>query len=158
MIGLMLFHRRDEIQFEAAMSYQLKHLEEGDLNVVPDDEELESPPLAGEEAPFADPAAAPPAEAPAPVPAPTSEELVRQHAEVEQELQRILTEAGVEAELQGILADARNEAERQRVAFDTDLMLQVLCDELNGSAKLSDVKREELRTMFARTTEASLLR
>jgi hypothetical protein len=144
--GLWAFVRRDEIEFEAAMSYQLKHLEEGDFSLVAGEDESDGPPLPPtEEAPFADPAAAPAAEAPAPTP----EELARQHAEVEQELQRILTEAGVEAELQGILADARNEAERQGVAFDPDLMLQVLCDELNGSAKLSDDKREQLRTMFA---------
>jgi hypothetical protein len=146
--GLWAFVRRDEIEFEAAMSYQLKHLDEGDFSLVADEAEPEGPPLAPtEEAPFADPAATP-ATATA-VPALTPEELVRQHTEVEQELQRILTEAGVEAELQGILAEARDEAERQGVAFDTDLMLQVLCDELNGSAKLSDVKREQLRAMFA---------
>jgi hypothetical protein len=89
------------------------------------------------------PATLPPAAPPPP------EEHGRQHEEVEQELQRILTEAGVDAQLQGILADARSEAERRGVAFDTDLLFQALCDELNGSARLSDVKREQLRSMFA---------
>ena len=28
-------------------------------------------------------------------------------------------------------------------------MLQALCEEINGSAKLSDVKRDQLRSMFA---------
>jgi hypothetical protein len=156
--GLWAFIRRDQTAFEAAMSYQLKHLEEGDFDMVPAGDDPEGPPLApSEEAPFAEPAAAPAAEAqvptPQPTPQPTQEELVRQHAEVERELQRILTEAGVEAELQGILADARSEAERQGVAFDPNLMLQVLCDELEGSTKLSEDRREQLRSMFATIIE-----
>jgi hypothetical protein len=71
------------------------------------------------------------------------------HAEVEAELQRILNEAGLEAGLEGILVDAREEAERSGIALDQDLMLQALCDEINGSAKLSDTRRDELRSMFA---------
>jgi hypothetical protein len=150
--GLWTFVRRDEVQFERAMSYQLKHLDEGDFSVMPDEDPgPEGPPLQpSEEAPFADPAAVPTEEpATVPVAAPSHEELVRHRAELEQELQRILTEAGVEAELQGILADARREAERQGVALDTDLMLQTICDELNGSVTLSDGKREGIRRMFA---------
>jgi hypothetical protein len=167
--GLWIFVRRDEVQFERAMSYQLKHLEEGDYTLVPEEEPEAAPLAASEPAPFADPAqgadeappevvppvapapVAPAPVAPAPVApalAPTAEERSRHRSEVEQELQRILNEAGLEAELQGIFADARTEAERQGVALDTDLMLQALCDEINGSAKLSDVKREQLKAMF----------
>jgi outer membrane biosynthesis protein TonB len=157
--GLWAFVRRDEVQFERAMEYQLKHLDEGDLSMLPDEEPDAAPFAAAEAAPFAEPEPAPseaPTEpvpevvaAPTPAPAPTAEELVRHRAEVEQQLQRILNEAGLEAELQGILADARSEAERQGVVLDTDLMLQALCEEINGSAKLSDEKREQLRAMFA---------
>jgi hypothetical protein len=158
--GLWVFIRRDEVAFEAAMAYQLKHLEEGDFSLLPDEHHEEGPPLAAiDQAPFSDPTPAAPSEAAteplaeaapaAPVPAPAPADLLRHRTEVEQELQRVLNEAGLEAELQGILAEARSEAERQGVALDTDLMLQALCDEINGSAKLSDVKREQLRTMFA---------
>jgi hypothetical protein len=157
--GLWVFVRRDEVQFERAMAYQLKHLEEGDFSVLPDEGHEEGPPLeAIEDAPFVDPTPVP-SEAPTepiaaatpvpPVPAPSPADVMRHRREVEEELQRVLNEAGLEAELQGILVDARHEAERQGVALDTDLMLQALCDEINGSAKLSDVKREQLRTMFA---------
>jgi hypothetical protein len=164
--GLWAFIRRDEVQFETLMSYQLKHLEEGDYGLVPEEEPEAAPPAVSEPAPFADPAEAPteiPAEFPEaptevlavpvaqepPAPPPSPEELVKHRTEVEQDLQRVLNEAGLEAELQGILADARSEAERQGVVLDTDLMLDALCDEINGSAKLSDEKRDELRTMFA---------
>ena len=79
-----------------------------------------------------------------------SEAEVAQHrAEVEGELQRILNEAGVHAELEGILMDARHEAERHGIALDPELIMQALCEEINGSAKLSDPKRAELRAMFA---------
>lgn len=159
-VGLWVFVHRDEVAFEAAMSYQLRHLEEGDFNLMPDEEPYAPPLAASGEAPFAEPAptleepapvasVAAPEIAPTPVPAPTPAETMHHRAAVEAELQRVLSEAGLETELQGILADARTEAERQGVALDTDLMLQALCEEINGSAKLSDVKREELRTMFA---------
>ena len=75
--------------------------------------------------------------------------LSEHRAEVEAELGRILNEAGLEAELEGILGDAREEAERHGIALDADLMVQALCEEINGSAKLSDPKRAELRNMFA---------
>ena len=71
------------------------------------------------------------------------------HAEVETEVHRILTEAGLEAGLEGILVHARAEAERSGIALDQDLMLEALCDEISGSAKLSDTAREELRSVFA---------
>ena len=70
--------------------------------------------------------------------------------EVESELQRILQEAGLDAELEGILIDARAEAERRGVPMDSDLMLRALTDETNGSAKLSDAAKGELKQRFQR--------
>ena len=70
--------------------------------------------------------------------------------EVETELQRILSDAGLDAELEGILTDARAEAERQGVPMDSDLMLRALTDETNGSAKLSDTAKGELKQRFQR--------
>jgi hypothetical protein len=173
--GFMAFRKRDDVQFEAAMTEQLKHLEEGDPGFeFGGDAEL-GPVPTGEEAPFADeteelPAPIePPAVAPVPAPlaadgapaepvvgngAPAEPELpakpLSEHrAEVEAELSRILNEAGLQAELEGILVDARKEAERHGITLDADLMVQALCEEINGSAKLSDPRRAELRTMFA---------
>jgi hypothetical protein len=99
------------------------------------------------------PAAAPPAEpasppAAAPQPQPAAKHSYR--AEVESELQRILADAGLHAEVDGILADAKKEAERQGVPIDSELMLKALCDETNGSAKLSDSARGELESRFKR--------
>ena len=70
--------------------------------------------------------------------------------EVETELQRILHDAGLDAELEGILTDARAEAERRGVPMDSDLMLRALTDETNGSAKLSDAAKGELKQRFQR--------
>jgi hypothetical protein len=70
--------------------------------------------------------------------------------EVEAELQRILHEAGLDAELGGILADAHQEAERRGVAIDSDLMLRALTEETNGSGKLSDSAKDELKERFKR--------
>jgi hypothetical protein len=72
----------------------------------------------------------------------------RSRAEVEAELQRMLSEAGIETELEGILGEARAEAERQGLSIDPDLMLDALCDELNGSGTLSEPARAELRSKF----------
>jgi hypothetical protein len=69
---------------------------------------------------------------------------------VESELQRILADAGLHAEVDGILADAKKEAQRQGVPIDSDLMLKALCEETNGSAKLSDSARGELESRFKR--------
>ena len=198
--GFIAFRRRDEVQFEAAMTEQLKHLEEGDPGYEFGGDLDEGPPIVAEEAPFAE-GVAPPAEVLAepiaaepiaaeqpetepaateedttelpagpaadeppaivPIPAPVAENgasaeepvpgkpLSEHRAEVEAELGRILNEAGLEAELEGILGDAREEAERHGIALDADLMVQALCEEINGSAKLSDPKRAELRNMFA---------
>ena len=71
-------------------------------------------------------------------------------AEVETELQRILNDAGLHAEVDGILADAKAEAERQGVPIDSELMLQALCEETNGAAKLSDSTKGELESRFRR--------
>ena len=71
-------------------------------------------------------------------------------AEVETELQRILQEAGLDTELEGILSDARAEAARRGVPMDSDLMLRALTDETNGSAKLSDSAKGELKQRFQR--------
>ncbi len=212
--GFIAFRRRDEVQFEAAMTEQLKHLEEGDPGYEFGGDAEHGPMIVPEEAPFAEgveqpaevpgeqaaevpgeqaaevpgeqattelPATPGAAEIPAvpaatelpavpaapeppaivPVPAPvaangaSAEEPVpgkppdAHRAEVEAELGRILNEAGLEAELEGILGDARKEAERHGIALDADLMVQALCEEINGSAKLSDPKRNELRSMFA---------
>jgi hypothetical protein len=70
--------------------------------------------------------------------------------EVEAELQRILKEAGLDTELEGILSDARAEAERQGVPMDSDLMLRALTEEGNGSGKLSDSAKGELKQRFQR--------
>ena len=73
--------------------------------------------------------------------------------EVETELQRILQEAGLDAELEGILSDARAEAARRGVPMDSDLMLRALTDETNGSAKLSDSAKGELKQRFQRIAD-----
>ena len=70
--------------------------------------------------------------------------------EVESELQRILQDAGLEAELEGILGDARAEAERQGVPMDSDLMLRALTDDVEGSGRLSDSAKGELKERFQR--------
>jgi hypothetical protein len=166
--GFWVFSRRDTVLFERAQMEQLKHLEEGDPGIG-FSEDPDAPFAPAEAAPFAAAAEPVPTEPvltegeptePAPTePAPTEVLPVGAHpngaspsqrqAEVEAELQRILNEAGLEAGLEGILVDARAEAERSGIALDQDLMLQALCDEINGSAKLSDTRRDELRSMFA---------
>ena len=73
--------------------------------------------------------------------------------EVETELQRILHDAGLDAELEGILTDARAEAERRGVPMDPDLMLRALTDEADGSAKLSDAAKGELKQRFERIAD-----
>jgi hypothetical protein len=171
--GFWVFSRRDTVLFERAQLEQLKHLEEGDPGLG-FSEDPDAPFAPAEAAPFAAAAEPVPTEPvltegeptepaptePAPTePAPTEVLPVGAHpngaspsqrqAEVEAELQRILNEAGLEAGLEGILVDARAEAERSGIALDQDLMLQALCDEINGSAKLSDTRRDELRSMFA---------
>ena len=155
--AFMIFRRQDDVLFERAQTEQLKHLEEGDPGLGWS-EDPEAPMAPAEPAPFAEEPEPPtePLVAAAPVvPATplTEEELVRHRAEVEGELQRILTEAGIDAELEGILVDARAEAERAGIDLDPDLMLQTLCEEINGSAKLSDDRRQGLRDMFAAILE-----
>jgi hypothetical protein len=175
--AFMAFRRRDEIQFEAALSAQLSHLEEGDPGFAPSAEEPSTAPFA---AAMADSAPAEALDAPAEGEAPTevlpepvaangaaaegapAEQPVLEQpaqaeqtpAEVEAELQRILDDAGLQAELQGILADARSEAEQHGVAIDPDLMFQALCEELGGSAALSEPARAELRSKFDRIIAA----
>jgi hypothetical protein len=73
--------------------------------------------------------------------------------EVEAELQRVLSEAGLDTELQGILSDARAEAERQGVSLDSDLIMRALCGEVNGSARLSDTAKGELKQRFQRIAD-----
>jgi hypothetical protein len=176
--ALMIFRRRDEIQFERALGQQLKHLEEGDpaITFAGDDPSTE-PISAAEQAPFAPPAAdglpvadapaeealpaaalvaGPPAEHPPaeaqtealPEPAATDEGDTEHRSHVEAELQRVLDDAGLQAELKRILAEARSEGERQGIAIDTDLMLQALVEEIQGSTELSDPARAQLRTKF----------
>jgi hypothetical protein len=182
--ALMIFRRRDEIQFERALGEQLKHLEEGDPGITfASDEPSTEPISAAEQAPFAPPVAdaaaavdgLPPADAPAeealpaaalvnvppadhpaaeaqtetvPEPAATSEGDTEHRSHVEGELQRVLDDAGLQAELKGILAEARSEGERQGIAIDTDLMLQALVEEINGSTELSEPARAQLRSKF----------
>jgi hypothetical protein len=150
--GFMIFRRQDDVLFEKAQTEQLKHLEEGDPGLgYSEDPEA---PMPQADAPFAEDAGTPedplvpatPAVAATPL---TEEELTRHRAEVEAELQRILTEAGIDAELEGILVEARAEAERHGINLDPDLMLHALCEEINGSAKLSENRRQDLRDMFA---------
>jgi hypothetical protein len=69
-------------------------------------------------------------------------------AQVEAELQRLLTEAGIDTQLDGILAEAREEAEKQGITIDPDLMLRALTDELDSSQTLSEANRSGLRAMF----------
>jgi hypothetical protein len=71
-------------------------------------------------------------------------------AQVESELQRILDDAGLHTEVDGILSDAKKEAQRQGVPIDSELMLKALCDETNGTAKLSESARGELESRFKR--------
>jgi hypothetical protein len=158
--GFLAFRHRDDVSFERAQLEQLKHLEEGDPGVgFSEDPDAPLPPA--EAAPFAADAAgagsavtepmpaAVDTNAPAPQPAVSEADHQRHRAEVEAELQRILNEAGLEAGLEGILSDARAEAERSGIALDPDTMVLALCEEINGSAKLSDTRRTELRDMFA---------
>jgi hypothetical protein len=163
--GFLAFRHKDEVEFERAQTEQLKHLEEGDPGMGYS-EDPDAPLPAAELAPFAT-EAEPAAEAEPPgteplvasvgttngasieQPVVNEADLHKYRAEVETELQRILNEAGLEAELEGILADARAEAERYGIALDPDLMLKALCEEINGSAKLSETRCEELRAMFA---------
>lgn len=163
--GFLAFRRRDEIQFEAALTAQLTHLEEGDPGFAPADEEPATAPFAAE---MADSAPAEALDAPAAAEAPTevlpgpvvangapAEPQGTEHrVKVEAELQSILDDAGLQAELQGILADARSEAERHGIAIDPELMFQALCEEINGSADLSDPARAELRSKFDRIIAA----
>jgi flagellar biosynthesis GTPase FlhF len=65
---------------------------------------------------------------------------------LEAELRRILTDAGIDAELEGILADVQAEAERRGVRLNADLMMQLLCDDVDNSAKLSGSAEGELRS------------
>ena len=155
--GFMAFRRRDELEFERAQTEQLKHLEEGDPGTG-FSEDPDAPLAPAEQAPFAEDPEPPATEPLVPAASASSaaaqqtvgqEELERHRKEVEAELERILNEAGIEAELEGILLDARAEAERFGIELDPDLMLQALCEEINGSAKLSDTRRDELRVMFA---------
>jgi hypothetical protein len=157
--GFLAFRHRDEVQFERAMTEQLKHLEEGDPGLEAAEDPHAAPFAPAEEAPFADTSELPATE-PVPAtahangssnggPAEVDPEVARHRAEVEGELQRILNEAGVQAGLEGILMDARHEAERHGIALDPELILHALCEEINGSARLSDPKRAELRAMFA---------
>ena len=164
--GFLAFRHRDDTEFERAMTEQLKHLEEGDPGLEFAEDPMAEP-FSSTEAPFADPTpevfeppteplhangAAPAIAAHANGAAPeehTPEQLAEHRAAVEAELQRILNDAGVEAGLEGILLDARHEAERQGIAIDPDLIMQTLCDEINGCAQLSDMKRDELRSVFS---------
>jgi hypothetical protein len=159
--GFLAFRHRDDTEFERAMTEQLKHLEEGSPDLEAAEDPM-APFMSTAEAPFADPAQQDteplPTNGDLPVPAHTNgaaaeehtpEQLAEHRAAVEAELQRILNEAGVEAGLEGILLDARNEAERQGLTLDPDLIMQTLCDEINGSARLSDLKRAELRSVFS---------
>jgi hypothetical protein len=73
--------------------------------------------------------------------------------EVEAELQHVLSEAGLDTELQGILSDARAEAERQGVSMDADLIMRALCGEVNGSARLSESAKGELKHRFQRIAD-----
>lgn len=159
--GFLAFRHRDSVMFERAQVEQLKHLEEGDPGLG-FSEDPDAPMASAEAAPFAAhavdsesavtepiPAAVHTNGASGPKPVVAAEDRERYRAEVESELQRILNEAGLEAELEGILSEARAEAERSGIALDPDLMLHALCEEINGSAKLSEARRTELRHMFA---------
>jgi hypothetical protein len=152
--GLVVLKRRDDVLIEEAMGVLPQHLDEGSPDMH-EGEEPETAPLhingaaASEPAPEAVPAAE---VVPEPVlagngngqPSPA-----HHRAQVEAELQRLLTEAGVEAELGGIIAEAKAEAERSGVAIDSDVIVRALTDELNGVAALSESKRAGLRSMFA---------
>jgi hypothetical protein len=143
--GFLAFKRRDEVNLDAALGALPQHLEEGDPGLVNRSEEPATEPLAVEAAGVG--LQAPPGEGEHA--GENGEAVNGEHrAQVEAELQRMLNEAGVHAELEGILADARAEAARQGIRMDPDLMLQALCQEMNGSATLSDPARSELLTKF----------
>ena len=213
--GFIAFRRRDEVQFEAAMTEQLKHLEEGDPGYEFGGDLDEGPPIVAEEAPFAE-GVAPPAEvlgepiaaeparpsrrrasrrrasrrrpsSPKPsrlrprrirpsFPPPRRGRASRDRADRgtgrrERRVsggagarqasrastgQRSRPSSGGSSTKPGSRQSSRTssatpgrEAERHGIALDADLMVQALCEEINGSAKLSDPKRAELRNMFA---------
>jgi hypothetical protein len=146
--GLAFLSRRDDIGVEEAFAQLPQHLEEGSPDMPQPLQPDEDPSTAGFAAHMlaGAPAAAPEQlhggngnGAPSPV---------EHRAQVEAELQRLLTEAGVEAQLDGILAEAKEEAERQGITIDPDLMLRALSDGMDGSEPLSEASRAGLRAMF----------
>jgi len=157
-VGLALWKRRDDLVIDEAFGVLPQHLEEGSPDMPQPGEEPDTAPLAMHMLESAPAAVLPPEPVVAPGPEP---EPVEAHAEngngtppafhreeVEAELQRVLAEAGLDAQLEGILSDARELAAEQGLALDSDVILQAICDELNGTAALSESRRTDLRTMF----------
>jgi hypothetical protein len=149
-LSLTLLRRREDFKLEEAFGVLPQHLEEGSPDMPhtpqPEDEPATAPLAAHIESSASAPAAV--SELPA---APNGAETLspaEHRAQVETELQRLLTEAGIDTQLDGILAEAREEAEKQGIAIDPDLMLRALTDELDSSQTLSEANRSGLRAMF----------
>jgi hypothetical protein len=144
-VGLAVLRRRDDIGVQEAFDVLPQHLEEGSPDMPQAGEEpatagfaahmmTGAPPVTADQIPGANGNGAPsPAE---------------HRAQIEAELQRLLTEAGIDAQLDGILAEAKEEAELQGITIDPDLMLRALSDGMNGAEPLSEASRASLRAMF----------
>jgi hypothetical protein len=149
-VGLALLKRKDEIVIADAFGVLPQHLEEGSPDMPdevhageePDTEQLSAHILQTV------PAAAPIEPAAVDPEGNGNGSPTVHREEVEAELQRLLAEAGLDTQLEGILSDARELAAEQGLALDSDVILQAICDELNGTAALSESKRSDLRTMF----------
>jgi hypothetical protein len=144
--GLALLKRKDEIVLAEAFGVLPQHLEEGSPDMPqageePDTEQLSAHMLQTVPAPV------PVEPAPAEVPNGNGDPTIHRE-EVEAELQRLLAEAGLDTQLEGILSDARELAAEQGLALDSDVILQAICDELNGAPGLSESWRSDLRAMF----------
>jgi hypothetical protein len=159
--ALAILKRKDDMVLEDAFGVLPQHLEEGSPDMLRAAEEPDTAPLAAHMLEHAPPVVLPPESPAVPPPVPASEEpepvaangngngagSTFHREQVEAELQQVLAEAGIDTEVATILADAREWAEREGIEVDSDLMLQVLCDELGG-ASLSESRREDLLSMF----------
>jgi hypothetical protein len=146
--SLAFLRRKEDFQLGEAFGVLPQHLEEGspDMPHAPrSGEEPETAQLAVQMQASPSPAASGEVQAAANGSALSPAE---HRAQVEAELQRLLTEAGIDTRLDGILTEAREEAERQGISIDPDLILRALTDELDGSQTLSEASRSGLRSMF----------
>jgi hypothetical protein len=146
--ALAILKRNDERVISDAFAVLPQHLEEGSPDMPQSGEEPDTAQLSAHMLEAATPVA-PLAPAMAQVEENDRGDSTHHREEVEAELQKLLAEAGIDAHLEGILTDAREEAARQGIALDSNVILQAIGDELNGTEGLSEAKRGELRAMFA---------